>query len=180
MKIHIVLGDITRIKADVIVNASGKHFGSAIGSGVDGAIFNKAGPELQKEAREVMSKQCPNGLEVGQVVITKGYNLPAKFIIHTVGPRVYCEDFNKLKDCYINSLKLAETNNCKSIAFPAISTGAYGCSIERSAEIVKEVLDNFRSNIIKKIILVLWTKEDYNVYIKNNSSEFPLTSNKKF
>jgi O-acetyl-ADP-ribose deacetylase (regulator of RNase III) len=166
VKISIILGDITKIKADAIINASGKHFGSVVGSGVDGAIFNNAGSELRKEAREVQSKQCPNGLEIGQAVITKGYNLPAKFIIHTLGPRYYSENINLLKNCYINCLRLAEEKNCSSIAFPAISTGAYGCPIEKSTEIVKEVLDNFKSEIIQEVILVLWKKEDYEVYKK--------------
>jgi O-acetyl-ADP-ribose deacetylase (regulator of RNase III) len=166
MKVSIIRGDITKIEADAIVNASGKHFGSAIGSGVDGAIFRSAGPELIIEAREIMRTQCPNGLDVGQAVLTKAYNLSAKFIIHTVGPRCYSEDAEKLRDCYLNCLKLAEMNSCKSIVFPAISTGAYGCSTEKSAEIVRSVLDGYKSEKIQEIILVLFDEKDYNVYKK--------------
>jgi len=166
MKITILQGDITKIKADAIVNAAGVGFGNAIGGGVAGAIRRVAGDELVEECQQLTKEKYPHGLPTGEAVATKAYNLSANLIIHTVGPRYYKEDVNLLKNCYVNCLKVAEENNCKSIAFPAISTGAYGCPIEKSAEIVKEILDGFRSNVIQEIKLVLYKKEDYNVYLE--------------
>jgi len=169
MKIIILQGDITKVKADAIVNAA--HNTLMGGGGVDGAIHKNAGNELIEECIKLRNDKLPNGLATGEAVATKAYNLPAKIIIHTVGPRYYSDNLDLLKNCYINSLKLAEDNSCNSIAFPAIATGAYGTPIEKSAEIVKEVLDNYKSNIIEEVILVLFDKEDFEVYnriIKNN------------
>jgi O-acetyl-ADP-ribose deacetylase (regulator of RNase III) len=162
MKISILQGDLTKVKADAIVNAA--HHTLMGGGGVDGAIHKNAGSELIEECIKLRNDKLPNGLRTGEAVATKAYNLPAKIIIHTVGPRYYSDNLDLLKNCYINSLKLAEDNGCKSIAFPAIATGAYGTPIEKSAEIVKEVLDNYKSNIIKEVILVLFDKEDFEVY----------------
>lgn len=167
MKISIIQGDITKIKADAIVNAAGVGFGNAIGGGVAGAIRRAAGEELVKECQQLSKDKYPNGLPTGEAVATKGYNLPARLIIHTVGPRYYSDDLNKLKNCYINSLKIAEENNCISIAFPSISTGAYGAPINKTVEIVKEVLDNYKSKIVQEVILVLYSEEDFEVYKKS-------------
>lgn len=162
MKISIIQGDITKINADAIVNAA--HHTLMGGGGVDGAIHKNAGSELIEECIQLRNDNLPNGLATGEAVATKAYNLPAKIIIHTVGPRYYSDNLDLLKNCYINSLKLAEDNGCKSIAFPAIATGAYGTPIEKSAEIVKEVLEDYKSNIVEEIILVLFNKEDFEVY----------------
>jgi O-acetyl-ADP-ribose deacetylase (regulator of RNase III) len=162
MKISIIQGDITNVKADAIVNAA--HHTLMGGGGVDGSIHKNAGSELIEECIKLRNDKLPNGLATGEAVATKAYNLPAKIIIHTVGPRYYSDNLDLLKNCYINSLKLAEDNSCNSIAFPAIATGAYGTPIEKSAEIVKEVLENYKSNIIEEVILVLFDKEDFEVY----------------
>ena len=164
LMIRVVLGDITQIKADVIVNAANSNLLG--GGGVDGAIHRAAGPELLKECQEIRKNIYPNGLPIGQAVATKRYNLHTKIIVHTVGPKYYSQDINLLKNCYLNSLKIAEENNCSSIAFPAISTGAYGVPIEKSAEIVSGILKSFKSKNIEEIILVLHTKEDFEVYQK--------------
>ena len=171
-KITIIKSDITQVHADAIVNAAGVGFGTMIGSGVTGAIRMAAGPELLKECTELRIKKYPNGIPTGEAIFTKAYNLEktnnVKIIIHTVGPRYYSGDINLLKNCYINSLRLAEENDCKTIAFPAISTGAFGCPIEKSAQIVKDVLENypFKPEIIEEIILVLFKQEDFNIYKK--------------
>ena len=168
MKISIIKGDITQVKADAIVNAA--NSGMLGGGGVDGAIRRAAGPGLQEECIKLRKETIPNGLETGKAIVTKAYNLSAKIIIHTVGPRYYSGDIGLLKNCYTNCLKLAEENDCGSIAFPAISTGAYGCPIEKSAEIVSKVLAKFQSNVIKEIILVLFDQEDFEVYNKKVNS----------
>ncbi len=162
MKISIIQGDITKIKVDAIVNAA--NSGMLMGGGVDGAIRRAAGKSLQEECVKLRREKIPEGLKTGEAILTKAYNLTAKIIIHTVGPRCYSQDINLLEKCYVNCLRLAEENNCETIAFPAISTGAYGCSIEKSAEIVKRVLNNYKSKGIREVRLVLFSEDDFGVY----------------
>jgi len=161
-KITIIKGDITKVKADAIVNAA--NSGLLGGSGVDWAIRQAAGLGLQQECQLLREEVYPKGLPVGKAVSTGAYKLNAKIIIHTVGPRYYKDNPELLRECYIRSIMLAEENSCESIAFPAISTGAYGFPIEKSAKIVKELFDNFKSEVIQEIILVLWSDEDLRVY----------------
>lgn len=137
MKLEIIQGDITRLKLDAIVNAANESLMG--GGGVDGAIHRAAGPQLVAECEEIRRTQYPKGLPTGQAVITGGYRLPANHVIHTVGP-VYDEDPNPaalLADAYRNSLRVAEENRLRSIAFPAISTGIFGYPKEEAARVVK-------------------------------------------
>lgn len=125
-RIFILEADITKEKVDAIVNAANRSLLG--GGGVDGAIHRAAGRRLLEECREIRKKEYPDGLLTGQAVITKGYNLMAKYVIHTVGPVWRNGSYNEpklLADCYRNCLRLAAENEIKSISFPAISTGAY-------------------------------------------------------
>ncbi|MFH1452635.1 MAG: O-acetyl-ADP-ribose deacetylase [Armatimonadota bacterium] len=162
MNIKIIRGDITGLEVDAIVNAANSSLLG--GGGVDGAIHRAAGNELLEECRTIRKTTYPNGLPTGQAVTTKGYNLKAKHVIHTVGPVYNRDDIGLLADCYKNCIKEAEKNNCKSIAFPAISTGVYMVPIEISAGIVKKTLENYNSDIIKDVYLVLFGENDYKAY----------------
>jgi O-acetyl-ADP-ribose deacetylase len=137
-RIRIISGDITVQKVDAIVNAANNSLLG--GGGVDGAIHRAAGPEL-KDACKLLG-----GCETGQAKITKGFRLPAPFIIHTVGPIWRDGNYNEaaqLASAYENSLKLAENYNIKTIAFPSISTGAYGYPLIEATRIAVETVCNF-------------------------------------
>ena len=141
--IKIIQGDITTLAVDAIVNAANQVMLG--GGGVDGAIHCAAGPELYEACLKVPEVQPGVRCPTGEARITPGFKLPAKFVIHTVGP-VYRDGLHgepeKLAACYRNSLALAAENGCKSIAFPCISTGIYGYPIEDAAKIaVREVGD---------------------------------------
>lgn len=163
IKLEIVKGDITKLKMDAIVNAANSSLLG--GGGVDGAIHRAAGPTLLEECRKL------NGCETGEAKITNGYNLPAKFVIHTVGPvwngGEYNED-NLLESCYKNSLKLAVENKIKTIAFPAISTGIYGFPLERATQIAIKIVKEFISTKpgITKVIFICFDTKTESVYKK--------------
>jgi O-acetyl-ADP-ribose deacetylase (regulator of RNase III) len=162
MGIELFQGDITTLAVDAIVNAANETLLG--GGGVDGAIHRAAGPELLKECRAL------NGCKKGEAKITKGYNLPAKYVIHTVGP-VYGRENGKeqeiLTSCYLNSFKLAKEHKIRTIAFPAISTGAYGYPIEKSAKIaISSALyfDAENCDFFDRLIFVLYTEPAYKIY----------------
>ncbi|NLG87842.1 MAG: O-acetyl-ADP-ribose deacetylase [Clostridiaceae bacterium] len=160
-RIEIVQGDITKVKADAIVNAANKTLLG--GGGVDGAIHRAAGPELLEECRRL------NGCETGEAKITKGYKLPAKHVIHTVGPiwQGGANDEDRLlASCYRNSLKLAVSNGLKTIAFPSISTGAYRFPLKRAAEIAMREIYGFlkEDNSIEKVIIVCFDERTKQAY----------------
>ena len=161
IKIEIVKDDITKLKVDAIVNAANKTLLG--GGGVDGAIHRAAGKKLLDECKKL------NGCETGQAKITKGYNLPAKFVIHTVGPVWSGGKRNEpelLANCYRNSLKLAAENGIKTIAFPAISCGVYRFPKEEAAEIALKEINKFmeQNKLPEKIIIVCFDDEMYEIY----------------
>lgn len=160
-RIEIVLGDITKVKTEAIVNAANNSLLG--GGGVDGAIHRAAGPELLEECRKL------NGCETGQAKITKGYRLPAKYVIHTVGPIWHGGGRNEdslLASCYRNSLNLAVQHGIKTIAFPSISTGAYRFPVKRAAKIAVGEIVKFlnEEKSIEKVMLVCFDKETVKAY----------------
>ncbi len=161
-KLTIIKGDITKVKADAIVNAANSSLLG--GGGVDGAIHRAGGPAILEECRKIVARQ--GGCKTGDAVITTGGNLPAKFVIHTVGPVWNVGNHNEktlLANCYRNSLQLAIDNGCKTIAFPAISTGVYRFPKEEAAPIaVKTVSDFLREKTaIDEVIFVCFDEESY-------------------
>lgn len=162
-RIQIVLGDITRQKVDAIVNAANTSLLG--GGGVDGAIHRAAGQRLLEECRTL------GGCPTGEAKITSGYNLPAKWVIHTVGPiwrdGKHRED-ELLANCYRNSLELAVRHGLKTIAFPAISTGVYGFPLERATHIAIREVKGFlaRDLSIEKVVFVCFDRHTLGTYEK--------------
>lgn len=155
-QIEILRGDITKLAVDAIVNAANTTLLG--GGGVDGAIHRAAGPELLAECRSL------GGCRPGEAKITRGYHLPARFVIHTVGPVWHGgkhDEPQTLANCYRNSLQVAVENGIKTIAFPAISCGAYGYPIDEAAQIAFETTRDFlaANNEIQKVIFAFWDED---------------------
>jgi O-acetyl-ADP-ribose deacetylase len=160
VKLSVIQEDITRLKVDAIVNAAN----SALlgGGGVDGAIHRAAGPGLLAECKTL------GGCPVGEAKITSGYNLPAKFIIHTVGPVWHggnSSESKLLANCYRNCLVIAEHLKIHTIAFPSISTGVYGYPKEKAAAVaLEEIRKHSDMESLKEIIFVTFDRENYSIY----------------
>ena len=164
-KIELIQGNITKITVDAIVNAANSSLMG--GGGVDGAIHRAGGLAILEDCRKIVARQ--GNCKTGQAVITTAGNLPAKFVIHTVGPVYNNRKQNgaeKLADCYKNSLRLAVENNCKTIAFPNISTGVYRFPKAEAAEIALHTVAEFLSqnDTIEKVIFVCFDEENLGLY----------------
>ena len=161
-KIKIIQGDITKMKADAIVNAANNSLLG--GGGVDGAIHTAAGPHLQEECMTL------HGCHTGDAEITQGYNLPAKHVIHTVGPIWRGGDCNEgrlLADCYRNSLEAAASHELRSVAFPSISTGVYSFPVEKAAKIAVATVDKYleeHKGVFDRVMWVLFDERTKQIY----------------
>ncbi|MGQ1785029.1 O-acetyl-ADP-ribose deacetylase [Saccharicrinis sp. GN24d3] len=163
MKIKVIQGDITKQKADAIVNAANSSLMG--GGGVDGAIHRAGGKSILDECMMIRDRQ--GGCPTGEAVITTAGKLPAKYVIHTVGP-VWnggkSGEAEKLRNCYLNSIRLAEQNNVITIAFPNISTGVYGYPKKEAAEIAIKSIKHVVSNTVKEVRFVCFDEENYTLY----------------
>jgi O-acetyl-ADP-ribose deacetylase (regulator of RNase III) len=166
-RVQLVIGDITRQDVTAIVNAANSTLLG--GGGVDGAIHDAGGPEILKECQQIRKTLYPKGLPTGQAVITTGGNLPAKYVIHTVGP-IYGRDPEQEADllarCYQNSLLLARQHGVTSIAFPSISTGAFGYPKTEAAQIASTAIKEFLSadSHIEQVRLVFFQPRDARLF----------------
>ncbi len=161
MELEIIRGDITKLAVDAIVNAANTSLLG--GGGVDGAIHRAAGPQLLAECCTL------GGCETGMAKITKGYNLPAKYIIHTPGPVWQGgahSEAELLRSCYRSCLELAVQHHCATIAFPSISTGVYGYPVEQACRIALDAIKHFQDTdgVIKKVIIVCFDSKTKAAY----------------
>src|SRR6202140_1342440 len=169
-KVQVVTGDITKQDVDAIVNAANSSLLG--GGGVDGAIHAKGGPKILEACRELRRTRFPRGLPTGEAVLTTGGQLPARHVIHTVGPIAAMgkePDAAKLAACYRNSLALSAEHGLRSIAFPAISTGAYGYPRDRAAPVVSETIESVLSagSPVEQVRLVFFNESDARTFLKH-------------
>ena len=167
--VRFVKGDITDMATDAIVNAANSTLMG--GGGVDGAIHRKGGPRILEECKRIRAEQWPDGLPTGKAVITSGGNLKAKHVIHTVGPvwRGGNEgEAELLKEAYTNSLRLAMLNKLKTIAFPSISTGAYGYPVQKASRVAVRAIKTFleAEDNLDEVVFVLFSEHDLKVYVE--------------
>ena len=168
-KVKLVKGDITHQETDAVVNAANNSLMG--GGGVDGAIHRAGGPEILSECVEIRKTRYPEGLPTGEAVITSGGTLKAQYVIHTVGPVWRGGDHNEeklLAEAYKNSLNVAQEKELRSIAFPSISTGAYGYPVDKAARIALATVKNIieKNSSLDEVVFVLFSEEDYQEYSK--------------
>ncbi len=171
MKTSSIIGDITQQKVDAVVNAANREL--AGGSGVNGAIHKAGGPEIYRFCEDLRAKKYQDGLPAGQSAITPGGKLPAKWIIHTVGPKYAQHDGKEaelLASCYRTALELAESHKLESIAFPAISTGVYGYPPEEAAKVASQAVQSSLQSLksIQEIRFVFFSERELKIFKKNS------------
>ncbi len=171
-RVTVLAGDITKQKVDAIVNAANSSLLG--GGGVDGAIHRVGGKEILEECRKIRQTEFPQGLPTGKAVITIGGNLPARFVIHTVGP-VYGQnngqDAQLLADCYKNSLALAVENNLTTVAFPSISTGAFQYPRHEAAVVASSAIADFlqSNDSLEEIRLIFFNESDTSMFLRHQN-----------
>ena len=169
-----LVGDITQQKVDAVVNAANWELTG--GSGVNGAIHKAGGAEIYRFCEELRATKYPDGLPAGQSAITPGGKLPAKWIIHTVGPKYAQHDGKEaelLASCYRTALELAESHKLESIAFPAISTGVYGYPPEEAAKVASQAVQSSLQGLksIQEIRFVFFSERELKIFKKNSVLE---------
>jgi O-acetyl-ADP-ribose deacetylase (regulator of RNase III) len=170
--IRFIKGDITEVTADAIVNAANHTLMG--GGGVDGAIHRKGGPKILEECKKIRATDWPEGLPTGKAVVTTGGHLKAKNVIHTVGP-VWRgggdDESGLLAEAYVNSLRVALTGKLRTIAFPSISTGAFGYPVQEASRIAVTTVKRFleREDSLDDVVFVLFSDLDLNVYVETAS-----------
>lgn len=165
MRLTFFRGDITRQAVDAIVNAANSSL--AGGGGVDGAIHRRGGPAILEECRRIRQARYPNGLPTGQAVATTAGNLPARWVIHTVGP-VYASSSDPaalLVSCHVEALRVADDLGAKTIAFPAISTGIYGYPLDEAAPVAIRAVRSARTRV-EEVRFVLFDEVAYEAFAR--------------
>lgn len=170
-RVKVLVGDITAQHVDAIVNAANETLLG--GGGVDGAIHKAGGPSILEACREIRRTRFPDGLPTGEAVITTAGDLPALYVIHTVGPikgRWGVRDAEMLANCYMNSMALAVQHNLRSIAFPSISTGAFGYPREEAAAVSSQAIAEFIAldRQLEEVRLVFFSQGDAKVFLSNH------------
>ena len=170
-QVAVLVGDITKQRVDAIVNAANSTLLG--GGGVDRDIHDEGGPQILEECREIRHTLHPQGLPVGEAVITSAGQLPARHVIHTVGPMKGMwgnRDAEKLADCYRNSIALAAQHNLRSIAFPAISTGIYAYPQDQAAVVASQAIENAlaKNSVVVEVRLVFYTPRDAQIFLENH------------
>lgn len=169
-RVTVIVGDITKQDVEAIVNAANSSLLG--GGGVDGAIHRAGGPAILEACRDIRRTRFPQGLPTGEAVVTTGGNLPALYVIHTVGP-IYGEHRGReaelLGNCYHNSLTLAVEKNVTSVAFPSIATGVYEYPREEAAEVSSETIEKFLTNDLqlKEVRLVFFQASDAAIFLEH-------------
>ena len=162
-RITLVRGDITEQEVDAVVNAANSTLMG--GGGVDGAIHRRGGPAILEECKRIRAERYPDGLPPGQAVVTTAGNLPARWVIHTVGP-VYSQGEDRsglLASCHTESLKVADEIGARTVAFPAISTGVYGYPVEEAAPVVIEAVREAGTRV-EEVRFVLFDESSYQAF----------------
>ncbi len=168
-RIEVITGDITKLQVDAIVNAANSSLLG--GGGVDGAIHRAGGPTILEECKTIRSEQYPEGLPPGEAVVTTAGKLPARYVIHTVGPVWHggsSGEETTLQNAYANSLKRAEEKGAQTVAFPAISTGVYGYPKDLAAKTMYATIEKFLKthSSPEKVVLVFFAEQDMDSFLK--------------
>jgi O-acetyl-ADP-ribose deacetylase (regulator of RNase III) len=175
-KVRLVMGDITEMTTDAIVNAANSSLMG--GGGVDGAIHRKGGPKILAECRKIRETEWPDGLPAGKAALTSGGNLKARFVIHTVGPVWQGgtqQEPETLANAYENSLRTAVAKGLKSVAFPSISTGAYGYPVADASRTALKTVKAFleKEDSLAEVVFVLFSDRDLKIY-EAAAAELPM------
>jgi len=173
-RVVVKTGDITQERVDAIVNAANSSLMG--GGGVDGAIHRAAGPVLHEDCVKLRQTDWPKGLPTGQAALTRGGNLPAKYVIHTVGPvwrGGQQQEPELLRSCYLNSLRVAVEHGCQTVAFPAISTGIYGYPKDQAAQVASRAIRDFlaEDDSLRQVSLVFFSASDQEVFLAHSALE---------